>query len=594
MILYIILFIIWLFLCTYLAGRILLKILPVTRQLAAALGIFFSFSLLSLVANIFTAWLNLSDPFIIAAFVIVLILLAAIYFYYAPLTPLPAIKPASEPLLPAYVGYAVILLALVVVGFYFVFAGSTGGQLASPWQALSPLFLVVALVCALAVLYLSQSKINLAVALLAVLAFSLLIHSYLLVYQNGFGGDRFRHLGSEYRLLSGLEYQPTLLTQNLWLVDMGPLKVPQALVDSAKLSYGGEWSLEVIASKITGIDVFQLNRFLLPVLWALFLPLIIFVIALLLTPSRQFALLAATLSSGFYLWQYYGAQGLPATWGVLNFAFGVMLWLAYLRRAQGRIPLLAIVFTLLNYFNYSLAFILLAAFGVLALSVKRKGWTALWLVVIFVALVGLDFVSSRQISFYWTNFYHAWTAGNLWYFNSGLSLWPQWGIMPKIFDLAVLAIFFLFYIISLVSAWHRNDPAWRLIAWFSLVILAAYFVSWSVFAGEHTLARRLTLFAILPILLLFCQLISSMIKRRHQAELAVVVVAFLMMVSYYSGPTLDLVITSSDWQRAQTVWAQIKNQPSSCVKESLPVILALEAVSAKEFQETTNNAICNK
>ncbi|MFA6593842.1 MAG: hypothetical protein WCT16_01160 [Candidatus Buchananbacteria bacterium] len=595
MIFYLILSLAWLFISTYFAGRIILRTLPINRRLAAVLGIFFSLAVLSLVANIFTAWLSLADIFIIIAFVISLILIVGLYFYYAKSPELPAQAYLGEPFLPAYFSYAAILAVLAIVGGYFVFIGVNGGGLISPWQTLNPLFLALIFICSLVVLYLSQSRIPLAAALFSVIVFSFLIHSYLLVYPNGFGGDRFRHLGSEYRLLSGLEYQPTLLTGDIWYVNVGPIKIPQALVDSAKLSYGAQWSLEAIVSKITAIDVFQLNRFFLPLLWSLFLPLIVFVIASLLYPNRQFALLAAVMSSGFYLWQYYGGQGLPATWGLLNFAFGAMLWLAYLKRPDDKAPLLAMVFTALNYFNYSLAFILLIIFGILTLAVKKRGWMIILSVAAVAALAGLDFFSSRQISFHLGNLYQAWTAGNLWYFNSGLRLWPHWGVAPMIFDLAVAGIFILVYLVSLVIAWQRNDPAWRLISYFSLITLGAYFISWGFLSGEHSLARRLTLFAVLPILLLFCQLIISAIKRRHQAELAVVVLALLIVVGYYSGPVLDIVITDVDWQRAQIVWQEIKSLPAKpCVKEPLPVILALEAVSAKEFQETTNNIICNK
>ncbi|MFA5124353.1 MAG: hypothetical protein WC473_00800 [Patescibacteria group bacterium] len=572
-----------------------MRILPVNRQLAMALGIFFSLAILSLVTNIFTAWLSFSNIFIIAAFIISLVFIVVLYFYYAKLPACGAGSYSSEPFLPAYFGYAAILLVLAVIGGYFVFAGINSSGLVSPWQTLSPLFLVIVFVCSLAALYLSQSRISLAVALFSVIIFSLLIHSYLLVYPNGFGGDRFRHLGSEYRLLSGLEYQPTLLAGDVWYVAVSGIKVPQALADPAKLSYGAQWSLEAVVSKITSIDVFQLNRFLLPFLWSLFLPLIIFVIASLLYPNRQFALLAAVLSSGFYLWQYYGGQGLPASWGLLNFAFGVMLWLAYLRRPNNKMALLALAFTALNYFNYSLAFILLIIFGLLTLTARKRDWSAIVALLAIIGLVALDFVSSRQVSFHLGGLYQAWTAGNLWYFNSGLKLWPQWGLMPKIFDLAVATIFILVYLVSLIVAWQRNDAAWRLVSYFSLITLGAYFISWGFLSGEHSLARRLTLFAILPLLLLFCQLIISAIKRRHQAELAVVILSLLIVANYYSGPVMDLVITDADWQKAQVVWQEIKDLPERpCIKESLPIILSLEAVSAKEFQETTNNIICSK
>ncbi|MFA6227959.1 MAG: hypothetical protein WC668_02115 [Patescibacteria group bacterium] len=596
MIIYLILSLAWLLISTYFAGRIILRILPVNRQLATILGIFFSLAVLSLIANIFTAWLALADIFIISAFAVSLLLLVGLYLYYARLPVLDtAMRAGGEPFLPSYFSYAAILFVLAIIGGYFVSAGISGGALTSPWQVINPLFLAVVFVCSLAVLYLSQSRLPLAAALFSVLVFSLLIHSYLLVYPNGFGGDRFRHLGSEYRLLSGLEYQPTLLARDVWYVNVGGIKIPQALVDPAKLSYGAQWSLEVVVSKITSIDVFQLNRFLLPLFWSLFLPLIIFVSALLLYPNRQFALLSAVLSSGFYLWQYYGGQGLPATWGLLNFAFGAMFWLAYLRRPNGKTPLLAMIFTALNYFNYSLAFILLLIFGALSLAAQKRGWLPVVALLALAGLVALDFVSSRQISFQLGNLYQAWTAGNLWYFNSGLRLWPQWGLAPKIFDLLVAAVFIFIYLISLVVAWQRNDPAWRLISYFSLVVLGAYFISWGFLTGEHLLARRLTLFAVFPILLLFCQLLSSVIRKRRQAELAVVVLALLIVANYYSGPVMDLTVTDADWQKAQAVWQEIKSLPEKpCVKEPLPVILALEAVSAKEFQETTNNIICDK
>ena len=159
----------------------------------------------------------------------------------------------------------------------------------SPWEVLPWWFVTTAFFGFLFVLWSIVQKISPKKILWSIIVLSFFIHSYLLVYQNGFGGDRFRHLGSENRLLQGLDYQPTLLTKDLWTINLGPIKIPQALVDRAKISYGLQWSIEAFSSQLTGVGVFQINKFLLPILWSLSFTFLSFLIGLFifLTGTRR-------------------------------------------------------------------------------------------------------------------------------------------------------------------------------------------------------------------------------------------------------------------------------------------------------------------
>ncbi|MFA6526345.1 MAG: hypothetical protein WCT26_02940 [Candidatus Buchananbacteria bacterium] len=605
----VVLFIIWLALCAWLAGNILKKLFPVSDPVNYILGAFLSIIILGLTANIFTAWLKLTDLLIIAAFIITIIALSAWHYFFRKLTNAnPAVSDDNPALTNSLSPFIWLLfIASLIGGFYFIIIAANAGGLSSPWQILPPWFLLPILI-GFAVIFLAVFHGEKAWKILgAIIIFSFLIHSYLFVYSNGFGGDRFRHLASEERIIAGLDYQPTLLTDNLWLKQIGPLKVPAAFIDSAKLSYGFEWSLEVIASKISGISVFQINRFLLPLLWSIFLPLLIYVISKLIWPARiatqsvagepdrRIALLAAALGNSFYLLQYYGGQGLPASYGLLIFALAAALWLAWFKAKNVKILLFCLFMSVLSYFNYSLTFILIVIFGTLAESLQFKKIAAIIVgAVSAVVLFILDAGFSPQLTLPFDRLYSAWRDGNFIAYQSGSRLTPYIGQMHLIIDLIFLALFIVGIIWLIIKILRQDNQQANAVVYFFIILMAAYLASWLFVSGDHVLVRRLNLFVVFSSIFIFAYGIDLLIAAQKN-KFRLVVVALLAIVSsyvYFSGPVLDVSVTSADLDRASAIWPQIQEQKDVCIKEPIEVILALEYVSAKELQETINNINC--
>lgn len=544
----------------------------------------FSILVFGMVANIFTAWFKLNNYSIVIAVILSLIFLVITRFIWDKKGIWPSENPVEINNLP--LKYWLVFYSAMIFGFGAVLVSADATGLASPWQVLPLSYLLSIMIGSAVIFGAIYYGDKIWKILLAIIIFSFLIHSYLLVYHNGFGGDRFRHLASEERLIQGLEYQPTLLTDHIWFKNLGPIKYPQALTDSAKLSYGTQWSLEVAASKLLQVSVFQINRWLLPVLWSLLVPLLVYILASLLISSRRVALLASGLSGSFYLLQYYGAQGLPASYGVLTFLYAMILYLTWLKTGNKKLLVAALIFSGLTYFNYSLAFILTISFGALILAMNyQRRFSKYLAVAIILLLVILDITWPIKLGFSFSAVIDAWRSANLFFFNGSIDA----AIGLPIF-LIMLAVILGFALKSV----KKNNTTASLISQFFAIIILAYLISWVFFGGDHVLARRLMLFATVFLPFIIASGLEFLPVRPKIAPLIVVILSLLTTYSHYSGPVLEVGVTDRDISKALLIWNDIKYQSNYCVKDDIGVILALEYVSAKGFQETINSQNCLK
>lgn len=583
MIIYFLLFASWLALCAWLGSNILGKILPLEKKLIYPLGIFLPIFLLGLVANIFTAWFKLNDLAMAASFLIVLLSLLAWHLANrkkeAPIVEI--IEDDGRYRWSWWLSLIFVLLMTAAAGLLFFSVG--GNSLLSPWQAINFWYLPVILGMMLLLLLAIFSRAKISRVLLLVVLSSLVIHCYLLVYQNGFGGDRWRHLASENRIVAGMEYQPTLLSADIWQSDVLGIKIPRALVDPGKISYGLQWSLEIIAGKVTGVSLFQINRLLLPLLWSIFLPLVLAALAALIWPNRVFILGSAALAGFFYLLQYYGSQGLPVGYGALWWSYFLIFILAALKSptAKKHYPAL-IVLGILMYFNYSLAFILSVMALILVLAFKLKAlWKYSIIFLLSILIFALElFLAGGQLEF--NGVWSWWRDGNLLLFEAGRAL-PYFSN----YKFLALSLFFIMILGAiLINIFRVKNALIRLIAWLFLIIMANYALSWIFIGGNLNLARRLTVFAALLLpLLLFWGIIENL-KRSKTPVLAAIILAICLLgvLSYRSGPVLSVSVSNADYQTAQLIWERIKEDYGNyCVVGDVGLLLPLEAVSNKEI-----------
>jgi len=586
-------FIISIVLVGSLAAKIVAKIFPFSRGESFFYGIILSLISFGLIGGLFTSWFKYDFWLMWLS----LILTALIFWGVNKWIKAPL--PESEQKIttvdvndwPKVVW--VIFYLVVISGVISSVLMAKGEKMFSPWEALPWWFVVSALFGFLFVLWSIVQKISPKKILWSIIALSFFIHSYLLVYQNGFGGDRFRHLGSENRLLQGLDYQPTLLTKDLWTVNLGPIKIPQALVDRAKISYGLQWSIETFSSQLTGVGVFQINKFVLPIFWSLCFTFLSYLIGLLIFSDRNKALISALIGNGLYLLQYYGAQGLPASYGVLVVLAVIPLWLSYLKNGEKKILLLAGGFTALSYFNYSLSFLALLALGFLTLALRKNRWLGIIAAgAIALFMFGLELLDGNRFDFFLGKIRSAWSAGSLLYFNS-LSRFSfvDAGLLEAL-DILFAIIFILVSLLACWQCWKKNDAVRLAVCLMFFSLTATYVFSWTLLSGEHSLARRLTLFSSVFFIFILTEPIHDFVVAK-KSQLAVIFLSLLFTISFYSGPLLKVNVSDRDWAKAEAIWKDISKLDSyPCVDDDLEVILALEAVSAKRFQETINNNNC--
>ncbi len=144
-----------------------------------------------------------------------------------------------------------VYLAFLALCFYFLSKSQSSRALISPWQVIDPRFYFSYALASLSLIYvLTRQRFHVCLKLLTLslhyfLSFSLAV----IVYKIGYGYDPFIH-------------QATM-----------ELIAKHGLVTPKPFYYLGEYSLIVIFHKLSGLSIYLLNKFLLPVLAALFLPL---------------------------------------------------------------------------------------------------------------------------------------------------------------------------------------------------------------------------------------------------------------------------------------------------------------------------------
>ena len=577
------LFLIWLACNSCLFAKVISNIFPVERIYSNILSCFASIFILGLLANIFCTIFALNN-FTILISLILSAIISTIFSLVFGSENNAEISLESGRTLRSFIIYPIIFISLAIAGFVAIYFSITDKFIISPWQVLPIWYLGIIFLMAVIIFSMVLGKQKTVWTLIFIIIFSFLIHSYLLVYQNGFGGDRWRHLGSEYRIMRDLEYQPTLLTNNIWYSRIGPIEVPRALVDGPKLSYGLQWSLNVIASKVSGIDVFFLDKYLMIILWSIFVPILFFIGAIGLWPNKQFALLASALSGAFYVLQYYGSQSLPVAYGWLPFVFLVCSWIYYLKAPTKKHLAFNIFLTVLMYFSYSLAFMWSIPMLLLALALRYRNRLVAILIIIIssIFVFVLELFSSKIVN----NFHYS-----KWWRDAGLLFFDFRSYAGLVHYLKYINyLYYFFSIIFLVSVaicfviWIKKKEApFKFMAWMLFVIAINYFLCWNFLSGLHTISRRLNIFILVFSIFMLAWGIIRLREKIKISSLVIILLSILLAGTYYSGPFQDISANGDDVVAANYLWSKIENNPFDfCVLSYTSELLVLEAFSGEE------------
>jgi len=427
---------------------------------------------------------------------------------------------------------------------FFIFHARTGVYILSPWNALSLFTLMLFFAICFIVSKIVFSHRSVGLILTIIIIFSYVMHSYLpVVYETGFGGDKWRHLGAEQHLKDGKIYTPSIWGEQRSDIHFGPISIPEALVAGNKTSYSAQWGATIMISEALGVDLFWVDLLMVFLLWSLFLPLILYLFGKIIFENERLGLLFAFLPTLFYTFQSEGGITIPVSFGHLFFFFVLLLWMYYVKQGKRLTLYFAMALSLMFYWGYILNFFMLILIGILSYSwrklfVERKHWykfklkygfsdkrlslrdkTIFGLIVIgaifFIPFLeifqGLSQYASGSLSLVGIINALADAFGRLSGFigiivppdfidqgnflynqtKESLSRLPLFSYRVVPFIVSMIVWIFVWWAIYQVIRYMRDKKTIVLLAILFIITMLSYFISWSFTDGVHILARRL-------------------------------------------------------------------------------------------------------
>lgn len=524
-----------------------------------------------------------------------------------------------------------IYIVLWGVGIFLLWQKPADGILNSPWQAINKLYLPIffLLTVALGAIVFSQHKVK--HILLCIIMHSFLLHLYLPVsHVLPWGGDVWRHIGIEQKLMAGEYYPPVLAGPEAKWREVFNIDLPEALIIPNKYVYGQLWGITVLLSQTLQIDLIDMNKWLLPILWSVIFPLILFRLGKILFGSWRSGLILAVSPSIFFPFQVLGAISEPVSLGYLTFFFTLMLWLQYLRDEVQWQKYITIIFALLMVFGYTMHFIfiwfiilfsyLYKKISSLPINFKNKLLYSLaFLGALFFPLLEIfgkisrwpaqfNFISQlKQFIGQFTGWYfasqirpHDILSGNIIFnhtpdfaFVPSLFMDWRWPIMPLIILIWLFAGYAVFFDKKL-----NTQTQWVLLKLFSSMIVGGYIIGWFFLEGDRSFIRRFDAIFAFCILVFFIYGLGAVFKKRvfyFYRRIIVLLLCFgfgwLSSAVYASGPDMR-VVSQNEYDVADYISQKIDGSTSSpqdkkekkhCVLADTWVLLALEGISGQKI-----------
>ena len=518
--------------------------------------------------------------------------------------------------------FLLILPSLFMLGWWFLLQGRTGEFILSPWEVIPRLYLYIYLVLTTVLVLLLFSRRKARLILLLIILHSFLLHAYLpLVYQTGFSGDKWRHLASEKLILTGEVYQPALIGE-VEYTTLGSFSVPAVLLSGNKTSYGQQWSLTILLSEVLQVDLFYVDLWLVWLLWSIFLPPLLYKLAELIRPGRNFRLFFALAPALFYPFQVFGGLTLPVSLGHLLFMFVLYIWIYFYRHGSKAVLAWAVFLSLLMYFGYILHLIVIWELAGLVIIFKylqhpvpkfiRWGLKALVVGGLIVLIPVLEFIQgygSLREGILGLGAIISHSANAFGHLSGLVGFLPQPGhvdqgnflfnqtradhapvsllsfrLWPLLFTMLVWLV--IIYGLRTIR-WLKQPGVPKLFAWLFMIVISNYVISWYFMDGNHILARRLDQ-VIVFLMSVFLSLGTMYFVERikflpwaNKVLLIAILFGFISSSTYASGPNLQ-VVTADEHLAAKYVWEQVdKSDEYYCVIANTWPLLALEAESAR-------------
>lgn len=472
-----------------------------------------------------------------------------------------------------------IYLGLIISALLMLYQSTSSAALISPWTVVPKSFFFIFFVATAWLFFILSRKLPTTYQKWLLRFHYLLTFSVAaIVYQIGYGYDPFIHQAT------------------MELIDKKGLVLPKPLY------YLGEYSLIVTLHKISGLSIYLLNKFLVPVLAALFLPsaileflkkygsskkIIVLVLAMLALPFNIFIL--STPQNFSYLW--------------------TLLLILYAFAGANRYLLIILGLATLSLHPLSgLPAIFLIIYLEVARNNKIKNYwrqlieiilwlgTALALPLAFVVTNGL---SLRQLSFSWNNLQLIFKTLAI-STNKGATFLNFYYLLANNW----LFIFIILVIIGLVIWFKKN----RQEAWLLIKITSALFVSFLLVSSlsfnflinyERTdyplrIIIIVTLLA-LPALLLTLDFINAKVWRASKTELISAGLLICILISgslYLSYPRLDAYHNSKGYsvsfadQAAVKLISQQTSEPYIVLANQQTSVAALKELGFDNYLKT--------
>jgi hypothetical protein len=611
----------------------------VTRVLAW----FSVFVLLGFISAIFVVFYRLSGLEIWLTYIIVTILSSIISNYVCyraniiknvfSINKSRPIKGAKfEPLLKKNILILLLYFFGVLIAFQLLQGSTSSAVLTSPWQSIHNYFLPIFFVVTLILGFLLFTEHKVKTLLLLIILHSFLLHAYLpLSHSLPWGGDVWRHIAVEQKLLDGGAHPPVLFGEGVKWRSMRGINIPEAILIPNKYIYGQLWGSSVLVAKTLNLDLLTINKWLIPFVWSIVFPILLFRIGGFLFGSWRYGLVFAALGGVAFTFQALGSLTLPVSFGHLTFLFVFWLFLNYLRTGQSTQRNIVFLFGALMLFGYPLHFLLFwfvvfvskifnkiiqqkneHVLGIRSSMIRKILYTVAIFGSIFyftaIELIGrISFVPDswsfvpaiKQFVGQWSGWFYASQirvhdilSGNI-FFNHT----PEWANVSNIFTvwrwqvmMFVIIVLILVIYGSLYLHKEKEKQIWFTMSLLFSTVVGGYIVGWYILDGDRSFVRRLDGLVAFVLILFFLyglavfrDYISKHLPKKLNITLLVgfvVITSWFTTTSYASGPDIR-VISTEEYSVAKYIYHQEKNVDSNfCALSDTWVLLALEAISS--------------
>lgn len=518
-----------------------------------------------------------------------------------------------------------ILVGLLLVAVLILHSTSSQNNILTPWQIIPSTYLILMFLIFTIVGVLIFSKQKSVTILFWLILISFLFRAYLpLTHVYFYGADNWRHLAIEERIIAGLPIDSMAVDADNSLAGI------VSNFNIGKISYGNFWLITVFISKMLFFGLIFLNKWLLPFLSALLIPILLFFIGHALGLGKRLSLSLVLFSFLPFGLQAIPSMSLPTSFGFLIWLLLILLIIRRLFCPQSNQLYVLAGLLFLSLFGYALYFVLaFLAWGIAELILvypklklshsffakKNLLWFGGLAIILALIIPALELLAKYSFIVP-INLFSAIKqfVGNLFglYLASGprphdiatgnilFNQTPTQALVYNLFnkELWLVPIFaFIFWVVSLwggIKSWQEKNKQMFFISVLAVVTMLSYFISRYLLSGEAVLARRLdTVLATLAIILfvygggqIFNHFINSqtVIKDKHKIILLVVIIlsAWAICLSYSLGP--DTYTMSKDQIKAAQFVAESEAQKNNhCILGDTYTLLALEAASRKEI-----------